>query len=92
MIKIEHTLFRCRLLFWRMLAANAYPGDADSVITLAMVARIDGDGFQSSRDKDFDALNPRTRMPRSPPNPVIGFVLALRSSRGIFVFGSMLNV
>jgi 4-hydroxybenzoate polyprenyltransferase len=97
MIKIEHTLFALPFAFLgAVLAANGVPPLRHLFwITIAMVgARSTAMAFNRIADKDFDALNPRTKMRALPAGLLsIGFVWAFTiiSAALFFLAAAMLN-
>src|SRR6266496_5714642 len=97
MIKIEHTLFALPFAFLgAVLAAGGVPTAWQLVwITVAMVgARSTAMAFNRIADKDYDAINPRTKSRAIPAGVLsVGFVVAFTIiSAGIFLFAAaMLN-
>jgi 4-hydroxybenzoate polyprenyltransferase len=97
MIKIEHTLFALPFAFLgAVLAAGGVPTARQIFwITLAMVgARSTAMAFNRIVDRDYDALNPRTRMRAIPTGALsVGFVWAFTivSASLFFIAAAMLN-
>jgi 4-hydroxybenzoate polyprenyltransferase len=97
MIKIEHTLFALPFAFLgAVLAAGGLPTPWQIVwITVAMVgARSTAMAFNRLADRDYDAINPRTKARALPAGLLsAGFVLAFTAiSAAIFLFAAaMLN-
>ena len=97
MIKIEHTLFALPFAFLgAVLAARGLPSVQQIFwITLAMFgARSAAMAFNRIVDRQFDALNPRTRERAIPAGALsVGFVWAftLLSATIFFIAAAMLN-
>lgn len=97
MIKFEHTIFALPFAFLgAFLAARGWPGGETSLwIIVAMFgARSAAMAFNRLIDRDFDALNSRTRqraLPRGVLQPSSVLVFIVASSALFFVASAMLN-
>lgn len=97
MIKIEHTLFALPFAFLgAVLAAEGIPTAWQIFwITVAMVgARSAAMAFNRIADREYDALNPRTKMRAIPAGQLsVGFVWAftILSAAIFFLAAAMLN-
>src|SRR5438128_2301166 len=97
MIKIEHTLFALPFAFLgAVLAARGLPSARQIIwITLAMGgARSTAMAFNRIADKDYDALNPRTRMRAIPAGALsvaFGWGFTIVSATIFFLAAAMLN-
>lgn len=97
MIKIEHTLFALPFAFLgAVLAAGGLPSVEQILwVTIAMIgARSTAMAFNRIVDREYDALNPRTRARAIPSGALsVGFVWAFTvvSAALFFVASAMLN-